>query len=261
MLTDINTDNRNQEENQGDSTSQIEEMYRAGVHFGYSSSSRHPKMESYLFGVRNNVEVFNLEVVLSCIEKAAEFLKSLGEIRKSILLVATKAEAKDFAEKAGREIGMPYVTERWLGGTLTNFKVMRKNIDSFEELCRKRESGELSSYIKKELVLLDKQLAKQEKKFGGLRALKQLPSAVLVVDSKEEDAAVKEAKKIGVPVVALLNSDCDPRDIDYPVPGNDASTTSIKFLLDYLIEGYKEGLKVKPKEEKKDSGEKNKKKV
>jgi len=245
MLTaDNNTDNIIEGENQ-EALGQFEEMYKAGVHFGYSRSSRHPAMKNYLFGIRNNVEIFNLEKVYSCFLAAAAFLKELGIKRKKFLLVATKPEVKEIAEKIAGEIGVPYVTDRWLGGTLTNFKAVRTRVNYFEELCQKKESGELAKLIKKEAVKLEKKLQKLERRFIGVRDMKELPAAVLVVDSKEERAAVDEAKKIRIPVIAILNSDCNPGKIEYPVPANDAASSSVQYLLQKLAAAYKEGLEIK----------------
>ncbi len=247
-----NSDTKIQEENQEENGKQFEEMYKAGVHFGYSRSSRYPAMQPYLFGVRNNVEIFNLEKVNSCLEKAEEFLRELGSKSKPILLAATKAESRNLIQKAASELGMPYVNERWLGGTLTNFKTVRGQMNSYEELKKQKEAGEFSKRIKKEAVKLEKKLEKLERKFSGMSSLREIPSAVIIIDPKEESAAVLEARKMKVPVIAVANSDCDPNKIEYIIPGNDAASSSIEYFLGRLGAAYKEGLKNKDKQEKKE---------
>lgn len=242
-MADTNTDTKFEDKKQADFLKKIEEMYRAGVHFGYSRSSRNPKMKPFFYGMSHDVEIFNLEVVCLCLEKAMEFLRGLGLRGSKFLLVATKAEARDVVEKIGRELDMPYVTERWLGGILTNFEIFKKRIAYFEELSSKRVLGEPPSFSKKEASKLDKQFLKMERQLGGVKVLKEIPAALLVVDSKTEEAAVLEAKKKNIPVIAILNSDCDPSDIDYPIPGNDSSVSSLRYLLDQLAGAYKEGLK------------------
>lgn len=238
-----NNNNKNQDSNQEVSFSQIEEMYKAGVHFGYSRSSCHPKMQPYLFGLRNNVEIFNLEKVFSCLEKAGNFLKGTGVSGKKILLVATKPEVSEIAREKAEKFQLSYVTERWLGGILTNFKVIRGRIDQYENLKRRKEASEFLKLTKKEAARLEKKLISMETKFGGLVLLKELPAVLLVLDPKKESAAVAEAKKEKIPVVAILNSDCDPSLIDFPVPGNDASLASVQYLFDKLLVAYDEGRK------------------
>lgn len=247
------SDNMAQEEKQEDfrlrdNIGQLEEMYRAGVHFGYSRSSLNPGMKPYIFALRNNVEIFDLEKVAEALGKAVQFLKELGIKRAPFLLVATKPEASDFVEKASKELGMPYVTGRWLGGTLTNFTAFRKNITKFERLFQDKNDGKFAKFPKKEIARIDRELGRMEKRFGGLRQLKELPQALIILDPKIEKAAVKEAQMTKIPIVAVLNSDCNPKPINYPVPGNDASLSSIQYFFEKLLDGYKDGLKIMPVE-------------
>lgn len=236
-----NNDSKKQEDNQEAPLERVEEMYNAGVHFSYSKSSLHPKMRPYLFGARNNVEIFNLEKVYFCLEDACNFLKELGSAGKQILLVSTKPEASDILKDAGEKAGLPYVADRWPAGALTNFKMIKSRIDRFEDLKNKKEAKEFLKLSKKEASRMEKKLAKLEAKFSGLKLLKDLPAAMLVIDPKKEKTAVLEAKKIKIPIAAVLNSDCDPTNIDYPVPANDASTASVQYLLGKLLTAYKEG--------------------
>lgn len=225
-----------------DADAKIEEMFKAGIHFGYSRSSRHPKMKDFLFGLKNNVEIFDLEKTNEMLEKAKKFMASLGKEKKKFILVGTKTEAKGIVEKFAKEINMPYVIERWLGGTLTNFKGIRDRINHMKDLENKKEAKELEKYTKKEQLEIEREIIRLRNYLGGLVDMENLPSALLVVDSKKEKNAVKEANDVKVPVVAVINTDCDPKIADYPIPANDNSRTSIEFLLKELAEAYKEGL-------------------
>ncbi len=221
---------------------ELEEMFIAGVHFGYSRSTRNPKMNPYLFGLRNNVEIFDLEKTQDCLDRAKKFLGELAKSGKKILVVATKPGMRKLAEQAGRELGMPYVTERWLGGILTNFKVVRERVDYFVGLKQKKSSGELNKYTKKEISRINKELLRLERFLSGLETLTSMPGALLIIDPKKEKTAFREARQMLIPVIAVLNSDSDPTGIAYPIPANDASIASVKYLLDFLIKAYKAGL-------------------
>ncbi|MFH1979069.1 MAG: 30S ribosomal protein S2 [Patescibacteria group bacterium] len=248
-----------QGKNQEEITKEIEEMYIAGVHFGYSSSSRHPKVKPYLFGSRNNTEIFNLEKVNSSLLEAEAFLKELGSRGSKFLLVSTKPEARDIIEKVGRELEIPFAVERWLGGTLTNLNEIKKRIAYFEDLHNKKISGEYKDHTKKEISQMDKKFAKMEGRFEGLRLHSGMPAALVVVDPKQEKTAVDEAKRMKIPVVAILNSDCDPTTVNYPIPANDASISSVQYLLGRLAEAYQEGKKhpVEKEVEKKEENSNN----
>ncbi len=242
-MTNLNlSDNSLQQNEAVEGSGPIEEMFKAGVHFGYSRSSRNPKMKEFIFWLRNNVELFNLEKTRQKLDEAKDFLKSVGSDKKMVLFVGTKAVAADILKKYAEEIDMPYVTERWLGGTLTNFNEIKKRRDYMEELTQKKESGELAKYTKKEQLQVKKKIARLSIYFSGLLNLRKLPSALIVVDTKEERNAVAEAKKIGIPVVGIMNSDCNPGDAEYAIPANDNSRSSIEFLLKELTEAYKKGL-------------------
>jgi len=221
---------------------EVKEMYLKGMHLGYSQTSRNPKMKPYIFGLRNGVEIFDLEKTKKNIDFAKEFAKKLGKDKKVVLFVGTKKEAKDLTENAAKELGMPYVKERWIGGTLTNFKQIKGRIDHLNDLKKKRDTGELDKYTKREKLQIERQIKKMEIYFGGLADnLKFLPSAIIAVDSKHEKISVSEANQMRIPVVALLNSDCDPSGVNYPVPGNDNSVSSISYFLSELAKAYKEG--------------------
>lgn len=220
---------------------EVEEMFMAGVHFGYPRESRHPKMKPYIFGVRNNVEIFDLEKTHDCLEKAKKFLGDLAKEEKKILIVSTKPGMRQLVEEAAKELKMPYVSERWLGGTLTNFKIIKGRLDYFIDLRKKKETGELNKYTKKEISRFNKELSRLERFFGGLESLSALPKALVIIDPKKEKTALRESFQMSIPVIAILNSDSDPTGIAYPIPANDASVASVKYLLTQLIKAYELG--------------------
>ncbi|MEK7567531.1 MAG: 30S ribosomal protein S2 [Patescibacteria group bacterium] len=223
--------------------STIERLFKAGVQYAYSKSRRHPSISPFIFGSKNRVEIFNLETVFGALSLAKEFVKSLGKERKVVLIVGGKQESRDMVEKAADAIGMPRVAGRFIGGTLTNFVQIRKRIEKLEKFLEEKESGELNRYTKKERLLIDREITRLIHNFGGIRTMKALPSALIVIDSKRENIAVKEAKDLKIPVIALLNSDCNLKEVNYPVPGNDSLKSSISIFLDEMVQSYKEGLK------------------
>lgn len=213
----------------------LDEMFKAGVHFGYTRSSRHPSMKPVIYGMKNRVEIINLEKTVEYLEKAKAYLRTLAAGGKTVLFVGTKNESKAVVRTAAELSGMPYVTERWAGGIFTNFEEMKKRIARMKELREKKEKGELDVYTKKERLLLSREEDRLVKLFGGLADMTHLPSAIFVVDTKKEKNAVAEAKKMGIPVIALVNTDCDFRDAEFSIPGNDASLASIRFITNSLV--------------------------
>lgn len=213
----------------------LDEMFKAGVHFGYSRSSRHPSMKPVIYGQKSRVEIIDLEKTSEYLEKAKAFMRTLAAGGKTVLFVGTKNESRAVMRTAAELAGMPHVTERWVGGIFTNFEEMKKRIARMKELQEKKQKGELDVYTKKERLLLSREEDRLVKLFGGLADMAQLPAAILVVDTKKEKIAVTEAKKMGIPVIALVNSDCDLRDAEYPIPGNDASVASIRFITGQLV--------------------------
>ncbi|MEW5907719.1 MAG: 30S ribosomal protein S2 [Patescibacteria group bacterium] len=226
----------------------LEEMTKAGMHFGYSRSRRHPRMSPYIFGARNNIEIFDLDKTVQKLEEAKNFVRNLGRENRKILFVGTKIEAKKIIEEFSKTIDMPFVSERWLGGILTNFKVIRNRMNYMDDLIKKRESGELNKYTKQERLKIEKEISDLKRNFGGLGKWESLPAALIIVDSKEEKNAIAEAKKVSIPIIAIVNSDCNPEDADYPIPANDNSLSSIQYIISELTDAYKEGLKDQAKE-------------
>lgn len=219
----------------------LQKMLDAGVHLGHRKSKGHPKMKPYLFGVRQGVQIINLEKTLQKMQEAAAFLKDTVAKDGVVLFAATKMPAKVFTKELAENAGLAYVSGRWLGGTLTNFSVISKRLEYFISQEAKKAKGELEKYTKKEQLMIDRELEDLEKKMGGLKALKKIPQALLIVDIEEHITIVREAKATGVPVVAITDTNTDPTLVDYPIPCNDKSAKSVKFALDYLMAAIEEG--------------------
>lgn len=226
-------------EKENDFKLDIEEMARAGLHFGHRTSKIHPKMEAFLYGVRNTVHIIDLEKTKEKFEEALKFIQELISENKILLIVGTKIQVKDLVKEFATECGLPYVNERWLGGTFTNFEVIKKRIEYFKDLERKKEEGEFEKYTKKERAKIDKELRDLEIKFGGIKNLERLPDAIFVLDMKKDDLAVKEAKMKGVKVVGISDTNCDPTLADYPIPANDDAISSVKYILEKVKEVIK----------------------
>ena len=219
----------------------IDALFSVGAHFGFVKSRRHPSAKPFIFGSKNNIEIFDLEKTSKELEKALAFVEKKGKEGVMALWVGGKSEAREAIMKAGQELEMPYVSGRWIGGTLSNFSEIKKRILRLEELTEQREKGELGKYTKKERLLFDREIDKLTIYFGGLSNLKALPKFLVVIDPKKECIAVAEARKIGIPVVALAGSDSNFYELDYAIPGNDSSRQSIAFVIAELVATYKKG--------------------
>jgi len=219
----------------------IELMFSVGAHYGYSKSRRHPSTGRYIFGLKNKVEIFDLEKTSLALEEALLFVKELASKNGIILFVSGKKEASKILRSVAENLSLPVVAGRWIGGTLTNFSEIKKRISRFLNLKAKREKGELEKYTKKERLLIDREIDELDMKFGGIVSMKELPDALFVVDSKEENTAVREARSLNIPVISLSGSDCNLEEVDYPIPGNDSSLSSIEFFISRLEKAYKEG--------------------
>lgn len=217
-----------------------DEMTRAGLHFGHKTSRIHPKMKPYLQGVKNSIHIIDLEKTRQGLKKALEFIQEMILDNKNLLIVGTKIQHKELVKKIAQELGLPYISERWLGGTFTNFEVIKKRIEHLKDLEKKRASGELEKYTKKERANFDKKIKDMEIKFGGIKNLEKLPQAILVLDMKKDDIAIKEAKIKGVKIVGISDSNINPDLADYPIPANDDAVSSIKYLLDKIAEVIKD---------------------
>lgn len=224
----------------------VDALFSVGAHFGFIKSRRHPSTKPFIFGVKNKIEIFDLEKTSQSLNKALEFVQDLGSRNAKILFVSGKNEAKASVTLVAESINMPYVAGRFIGGTLTNFPEIRKRVEKLESLVSQKEKGELVKYTKKERLLIDREIDKLREFFFGLSVMKNLPAALFVVDSKKESIAVKEAKTMGIPVISLSGTDNNLNEVDFPIPGNDASRTSIEFFLQKIAEAYKAGQLKKP---------------
>ena len=224
-----------------DAGGEVERMFNAGAHYGYGKERRHPSVSPYIYGTKNKNDIINLEKTSDMLGSAVEFVKTLGARGKMILLVGTKPEAVSAINRAAEALGMPFVSERWIGGTISNFSEIKKRIAELENYRKESKEGGLEKYTKKERVVMAKAMEKLAKYYSGLVGLKRAPDAMFVIDAKYEHIALEEARGGGVPVVALANSDSNIRGIDYPILCNDASIPSINFFTEAIIEAYKEG--------------------
>jgi len=217
-------------------------MLQAGMHFGHRSSRWHPKMEPYIFAERNGVHIINLEKTAELLKSALDFLRDTVAAGGTVVLVGTKEQAKGMVEQAGKETGMPYVNRRWLGGTFTNFRMLKDNLlGHYLDLKGKRERGELGKYTKREQLEFGKKIEDMEKKIGGVANLGKLPEAVFILDLRHETTATQEARDTKVPIVAVCDTNVNPEGVAYPIPSNDDAVKTISILLALVTEAIKEG--------------------
>ena len=219
----------------------VEQMFQAGAHYGYSKTRRHPSVSSYIYATKNKGDIINLEKTSTLLDTATEFVKDLGGKGKTILLVGTKPEAKVAIKDVAEKLNMPYVTERWIGGTLSNFSEIKKRIVELENYRKDSAAGGLDKYTKKERVVMAKKMEKLTRYYSGLIGLKKAPDALYIIDARSEHIAATEARKSGIKVIALVNSDSNIKGIDYPIVGNDSGIPSIKFFSVAILDAYKEG--------------------
>lgn len=219
----------------------IKDLLEAGVHFGCRASRWNPKMSPYIFGKRNLIHIIDLRQTLRGMIRATTFLQRLVAEGNQVLFVGTKRQAQGVAVETAREVGHPVVSERWLGGTLTNFSTIRSRLARLEELETMERDGSMKQYSKKRIASLMREKRKIFRNLDGIRNMEKLPGAVIVVDPRKEHNAVKEANKLGIPVIAILDTDCDPTRIDIPIPGNDDAMRSIQVLLKKLGEAIASG--------------------
>ena len=215
----------------------VEEMAKAGLHFGHRTSKVNPKMAPYIFGVRNGVHIIDLEKTKEKLKEALKFIQQLVSENKILLIVGTKFQIKDLVKDFAKEFNFPYITERWLGGTFTNFPVIKKRCEYLKELEQKIQNQEImEKYTKKERKQMEKEFQKLELKFGGIKNLERLPDAVFILDMKKDELAVKEARRKGVKIIAISDTNADPSLADYPIPANDDAISSVKYILEKVKE-------------------------
>ena len=218
------------------------ELLEAGVHFGHQTRRWNPKMQRYLFGERSGIYIIDLEKSLEGIEEAYAFVRDLGRRRGTVLFIGTKKQAQEVVEEHATRVGMPYVNHRWLGGMLTNFSTISRRLVRLRELREMEATGAMEHLPKKEVIRLRHEREKLERNLGGIQTLERVPDAVFVIDTKKEEIAVTEARKLDIPVIAIVDTNCDPDEVDYVIPGNDDAIRAVslvtRVLADALAEGY-----------------------
>jgi len=224
----------------------VKDLFSVGAHFGYSKSRRHPSARSVIFGAKNKLELIDLEETAKYIERVKEFAEGLGKAGKMILFVSGKTEARKAIKEVANRIGMPYVAGRWVGGTLTNFDEIRSRVNKLVSLREQKEKGELSKYTKKERLMIDREIERLEAMYNGIVCMDSKPHALFVVDTNAEKSAVREAKRLSLPIMSISGTDCDLTIPEYPIPANDKNGETIAYILGIIVDAYEEGLKDAP---------------
>jgi len=219
----------------------LEDLLKAGIHFGHLTRRWNPKMRKYIFMQRNGIHIIDLKKTKEGLERAYQAMRDISAEGGKVIFVGTKKQAVEVIQSEASRCGMPYITERWLGGTLTNFSTIKKSIRLLENLEKMVVDGTAQKMTKKERLQIDREIAKMKKVFAGIREMKRIPAAVYVVDTRKEEIAVKEARKLGIPIFAIVDTNCDPDVITYPIPGNDDSTKSIGLITRILADAVLEG--------------------
>ena len=223
------------------SSALVKQLVESGVHFGHRSSRWNPKMRPYIYARRNKIHIIDVRETIRGLLRSKKYLSNVSEHGSLVLFVGTKRQAGEAVQKAAERCGMPYVNDRWLGGTLTNFRTIRSRLTRLEELERIRESDELNTYSKKMQSSLSREYRKMYRNLNGMRTMNRLPECMVIVDPKKEKNAVKEARKMGIATVALIDTDCDPDQVDLPIPGNDDSMRSIDLIINIIADAIAEG--------------------
>ena len=237
------------------SRTNFDQLLDAGAHFGHLARRWNPKMAPYIFIERNGIHIIDLHKTVVKIDEAAEFLKEMARSGRKVLFVATKKQAKDVVAAKAAEVNMPSVTERWPGGMLTNFPTIRKAVKKMNTIDKMKEDGTFEKLAKRERLQVERQRAKLEKNLGSIRDMSRLPSALFVVDVQKEANAVKEAARLNIPVIAMVDTCCDPTPIDYVIPANDDATKSIELIMDVMCKAISEGLEERKLEKEKEAPE------
>ena len=237
------------------SRTNFEQLLDAGAHFGHLARKWNPKMAPYIFIERNGIHIIDLHKTVVKIDEAAEVLKDMARSGRKVLFVATKKQAKDVVAAKAAEVNMPSVTERWPGGMLTNFPTIRKAVKKMNTIDKMKEDGTFEKLAKRERLQVERQRAKLEKNLGSIRDMSRLPSALFVVDVQKEANAVKEAARLNIPVIAMVDTCCDPTPIDYVIPANDDATKSIELIMDVMCKAIEEGLSERKLEKEKEAVE------
>lgn len=219
----------------------MKQLLEAGVHFGHQTRRWDPKMAEYIFQARNGIHIIDLQKTSKKIDEAYAFLKEQVEEGKTVLFVGTKKQAQECVKEAAEKSGMYYIDQRWLGGMLTNFETIRARVQRLKDLEKMQEDGTFDVLPKKEVILLKKEMEKLEKNLGGIKEMEEIPGVIFLVDPKKEHIAVLEAKKLGIPVIGLVDTNCNPEEVDYAIPGNDDAIRAVKLITDVMANAIIEG--------------------
>ena len=233
----------------------MKQLLEAGVHFGHQTRRWNPKMAEYIFQARNGIHIIDLQKSSKKLDEAYDFLKNQAEEGKTVLFVGTKKQAQECAKEAAEKCGMYYVNQRWLGGTLTNFKTIRNRIKRLTDIEKMQEDGTFEVLPKKEVILLKKEMEKLEKNLGGIKEMTEIPGVMFVVDPNKEKIAILEARKLGIPVIGLVDTNCNPEDVDYAIPGNDDAIRAVKLIMDVMANAVIEGRQCESMEQEVDEQE------
>ncbi len=228
----------------GGNKASIDAMFGAGAHYGFVKSRRHPTVKPFIYGTKNKIEIFDLEKTDAQLERALEFVKTVATAGKQILFLGSKSESKEIVKRIAETINQPYVAGRWVGGTFTNFELIRKRAEKLIDLMAQREKGELNKYTKRERLMIDREIDRLDNLFGGIVSMATLPAAIFIVDSKKEDIAVLEAREKKIPVISISGSDCDISKVQYPIVANDTAIKSIEFFTQKIADAYRDAKKI-----------------
>ena len=219
----------------------MKQLLEAGVHFGHQTRRWDPKMAEYIFQARNGIHIIDLQKTSKKLDEAYAFVKEQAEEGKTVLFVGTKKQAQECVKEAAEKSGMYYVDQRWLGGMLTNFDTIRTRVQRLKDLEKMQEDGTFEVLPKKEVILLKKEMEKLERNLGGIKNMEEIPGVIFLVDPKKEHIAVLEAKKLGIPVIGLVDTNCNPEEVDYAIPGNDDAIRAVKLITDVMANAIIEG--------------------
>jgi small subunit ribosomal protein S2 len=223
------------------STVTMKQLLEAGVHFGHQTKRWNPKMKDYIFGSRNGIYIIDLQKTVRLFKEAYKFVVETVSLGENILFVGTKKQAQDAVTEEAQRAAMFYVNQRWLGGTLTNFRTIKKNVERLKKLEKMKEDGTFAAFPKKEVLRLEKEQAKMEKTLGGIKNMTKLPRGIFIIDPRKERIAVREARKLGIPIVAIVDTNCDPDEVDYIIPGNDDAIRAIRLISSKIADACLEG--------------------
>ncbi|MDH5428311.1 MAG: 30S ribosomal protein S2 [Nitrospirota bacterium] len=225
----------------------IKSLLEAGVHFGHQTNRWNPKMKRYIFGEKNGIYIIDLQITMQCFQKAYEFTRDSVARGESVLFVGTKRQAMSIVEEEANRCGMHFVNQRWLGGMLTNFQTLRKSITQLKKLEAAETDGTYERHKKKEIVKMKKEQAKLEKYLSGIKNMKDIPGCIYILDTRIQHITVKEANRLGIPVIALVDTNCDPEGVDFPIPGNDDAIRSLKLFTAQIADACIEGTELRRK--------------